>query len=254
MTLEEREALCSFYLGKTVEVKIDRPLGFVHDKHGSAMAYPINYGCIPNVIGGDGEELDVYVLGIDEPIEKCTVKIIGAVHRLNDSEDKLVGCPEGMSFDQAQIAEATFFQEKYYETYIESIYQKSCGTLLFTKVNGEIRYLLIENRTGYCGFPKGHTEKGETEIQTALRETWEETSIKATVIDGFVREAVYNINKNKIKRVIYYLASYENQTPSHNEGFESNSFHLLPYNEAYNRLSYGNMKTILRQANDFLTK
>lgn len=30
------------------------------------MIYPINYGSIPEVFGGDGEELDVYLLGVDK--------------------------------------------------------------------------------------------------------------------------------------------------------------------------------------------
>ena len=50
------------YLDKALEVKIDRPLGSKHPKHG--FIYPINYGYVPNTISGDGEELDCYVLGI----------------------------------------------------------------------------------------------------------------------------------------------------------------------------------------------
>ena len=40
------------YLGKDVTVKIDRPLGSKHPKHG--FVYMINYGYIPNTISGDG--------------------------------------------------------------------------------------------------------------------------------------------------------------------------------------------------------
>ena len=62
MTYEERKNQVKHYLGKTVTVRIDRPVGSVHPKHPEVI-YPINYGYIPGVIGGDGEELDVYVLG-----------------------------------------------------------------------------------------------------------------------------------------------------------------------------------------------
>ena len=48
------------YLEKTLEVKIDRPFGSKHPKHG--FIYPVNYGYVPNTISGDGEELDCYVL------------------------------------------------------------------------------------------------------------------------------------------------------------------------------------------------
>ena len=49
------------YLGKEVVVKMDRPLGSKHPKHG--FIYTVNYGFIPGTISGDGEELDAYVLG-----------------------------------------------------------------------------------------------------------------------------------------------------------------------------------------------
>ena len=67
MTFEERKALVKSYLGKTVDIKIDRPIGSTHPKHPN-LTYPINYGYIPNALGGDGEELDVYLLGVDEPV------------------------------------------------------------------------------------------------------------------------------------------------------------------------------------------
>lgn len=87
-----RKALVRSYLGKTVNILIDRPIGSVHPNH-EDIVYPINYGFIPRVLGGDGEELDVYLLGVDTPVEKYTARIIGIVHRLDDIEDKLVAAP-----------------------------------------------------------------------------------------------------------------------------------------------------------------
>ena len=40
---EERKVLVSSYLGKTVRIKIDRPIGYVHKKPGKTLVYPINY-------------------------------------------------------------------------------------------------------------------------------------------------------------------------------------------------------------------
>lgn len=119
MTFEERKALVKSYLGKTVDIKIDRPIGYVHNKEKYSLTYPINYGYIPGVLGGDGEELDVYLLGVDNPVTEYTGKIIGIVHRENDVEDKLVMAPEGMNFTQNEIAEQVHFQEQYYKTTIE---------------------------------------------------------------------------------------------------------------------------------------
>ncbi len=121
MTYDERKAQVAYYLGKTVDIGIDRPIGYVHDKGDYSLVYPINYGYIPDVLGGDGEELDVYVLGINEPVESARVKIIGIVHRENDIEDKLIGAPEGKSFTVEQMAEAVSFQEKYYISHVEGL-------------------------------------------------------------------------------------------------------------------------------------
>ena len=121
MTQEERKALVKLYLGKTVKIKIDRPLGYVHKKEKYTLIYPLNYGYIPGVIGGDGEEFDVYLLGVDEPVKEYTVKIIGAAYRENDVEDKLIAAPEGVVFTKEEIAKQIHFQEKYYKTHIECI-------------------------------------------------------------------------------------------------------------------------------------
>ena len=113
-----RKALVKSYLGKTVTVEMDRPIGTVHPKH-PEIVYPINYGFIPGVLGGDGEELDVYILGVDTPVETYTARIIAIVHRTDDVEDKLVAAPEGMTYTAEEIAAAVHFQEQFHEGYIE---------------------------------------------------------------------------------------------------------------------------------------
>jgi inorganic pyrophosphatase len=121
MTYEERKAQVYSYLGKTVTIGIDRPIGFVHEKKdGTKLTYPINYGYIPEVLGGDDEELDVYLLGVDAPVEGYTCRIIGIVHRKNDVEDKLVGAPEGVTFTADEMMQGVLFQEKYYDSYVET--------------------------------------------------------------------------------------------------------------------------------------
>ena len=119
MTMEERKAQVRSYLGKTVHIGIDRPIGYVHHKEKYDLIYPINYGYIPGVLGGDGEELDVYLLGVDKPVEEYDAEIIAIVHRHNDVEDKLVGAPKGARFTAEEIARAVHFQEQYYDSEIE---------------------------------------------------------------------------------------------------------------------------------------
>lgn len=77
--------------------------------------------CVPGVLGGDGEELDVYLLGVDVPVSEFNGKIIGIVHRHNDVEDKLVMAPKETNFTAEEIADAVRFQEQYYDSEIEVV-------------------------------------------------------------------------------------------------------------------------------------
>lgn len=119
MTFKERKAQVKSYLGKIVVIGIDRPIGYVHKKENYSLTYPINYGYVPGVLGGDGEELDVYLLGVSEAVEEYECEIIAIVHRHNDVEDKLVGAPVGIRFTKEEIEKEICFQEQYYDTEIE---------------------------------------------------------------------------------------------------------------------------------------
>ncbi len=101
------------YINTTVKVKIDRPLGSKHPKHG--FIYPLNYGYVPNTISGDGEELDCYVLGIFEPLEEYEGKCIAIVHRTNDNDDKLVIVPKDKNYNDDEINALIEFQERFFE-------------------------------------------------------------------------------------------------------------------------------------------
>ena len=104
------------YLNTIVDVKMDRPLGSKHPKHG--FIYPVNYGYIPNTVSGDGEELDAYVLGVHKPVESFTGKVIAIIHRTNDDDDKLVVAPVDKNYTDEQILALTEFQEQYFKSII----------------------------------------------------------------------------------------------------------------------------------------
>lgn len=101
------------YLNQNVRVKVDRPLGSKHPKHG--FIYPVNYGFVPDTISGDGEELDCYVLGIFEPLNEFTGKCIAIIHRINDNDDKLIIVPEDRNFSNKEIDVLIEFQERFFK-------------------------------------------------------------------------------------------------------------------------------------------
>lgn len=104
------------FLGKIVTAKIDRPLHSQHPDWG--FVYPINYGYLPGVPAPDGEDLDVYILNIAEPLPQFTGECIAVIHRLNDNDDKLVLVPQGQMLTDQQIRDQTNFQEKYFDSVI----------------------------------------------------------------------------------------------------------------------------------------
>ncbi len=104
------------YLGKTVGVKVDRPLGTKHPKH--EIYYGVNYGFVPDTLSPDGKELDAYILGVFAPMTEFTGKCIAIIHRTNDNDDKLVVAPEGRNFSDEEIKVLVEFQEKYFESTI----------------------------------------------------------------------------------------------------------------------------------------
>ena len=105
------------YLNKIVSVKIDRPLGSLHPKHG--FKYEVNYGYVPDTISGDGEEIYAYVLGVDKPVEDFTGKCIAVIHCLNDDDDKLVIISENIdNISDEGIRKATYFQEQFFKSKI----------------------------------------------------------------------------------------------------------------------------------------
>ena len=104
-------------LGKTVTVIMDRPMGAYHPKHKDIL-YPVNYGYIPGVIAGDGEEQDAYVLGVNEPVQEFTGVVIAIIHRYDDVEEKWVVASEGVTFTKGEIWEQVKFQEQYFKAEI----------------------------------------------------------------------------------------------------------------------------------------
>lgn len=100
------------YLGKIVTVKIDRPMGSKHPKHG--FIYPVNYGFVPNTKAADGEELDVYLLGVFEPVEEYTGRCIAYVRRLYGDDDKLIVVPKDKNYYLDQIDSLIEFQERFF--------------------------------------------------------------------------------------------------------------------------------------------
>ncbi len=133
--------------------------------------------------------------------------------------------------------------------------EKSCGAVVFTRVNGQIRYVLAQNLEGCYGFPKGHMEADETETETALREIREEVGLRPRLIKGFRTEDEHPLPKKPgvIKKVVYFLAEYEDQEITCQQE-ELLSAPLVSYEEAMALFTFESSRRILTEAHTYLNK
>jgi len=131
-------------------------------------------------------------------------------------------------------------------------FEHSSGAVLFKNTeNGRI-YLLVREKKGHIGIPKGHLEPGETETDAAKREIWEETSLKTPFIDGFRAESRYTPPLGNPKLVSYYLSCYDGCTPYLTD--EVQELLELPYEAAMEALTHGASKEILQLAEDYICR
>ena len=125
----------------------------------------------------------------------------------------------------------------------------SCGAVVFTRTAEGIRYVIIRSLEGFYGFPKGHMEMGETEQETALREIREEVGLKVRLLDGFreVHEYLMPKKPGAMKRVVYFLAEYEDQ-PIAPQAEELSQASLMTFEEAMAAFQFENLKELLQKA------
>ena len=130
--------------------------------------------------------------------------------------------------------------------------EKSCGAVLFTREGGELRFLLCRHRGGHHGFPKGHVEPGETEVETALREIYEEVGLLPELIEGFREETEYQVSaKGAMKTVVWFLGEFAGQTVRI-EPREICGAELLSYRGAIKCLEHRQNRRLLQRAAEFL--
>ena len=140
--------------------------------------------------------------------------------------------------------------------------EKSCGVVLFN----EQKVLLLQYATGqkegewdlqgHWDFPKGHVDKGETEIGTATRELEEETGIKNIILLDNIRKTInYKIQKRdrKIsKEVVFFIATtVETEI---NLSHEHVDYGWFDFTSALKQLTYDNARSVLSEAIFFYEK
>jgi 8-oxo-dGTP pyrophosphatase MutT (NUDIX family) len=128
----------------------------------------------------------------------------------------------------------------------------SYGIIPIKKDEGDFRFLMIKHlRGGHWGFPKGHKEAGETDLEAALRELKEETGAKEVDLlsTKLIKES-YKFNKNRqevTKNVIYFLAIVRDKNLILQKE-EIKELRWVSYEEALNLATFEETKNLVTQA------
>lgn len=231
-------------LGRFVRVKVTTPIFSTDDK---GLVYNLNYGEIDFVTSRARMKLKAFVLGINHSVKTFDGRIIASFEK--DGEIYYVVSPKSKKYIIHDISKGLeFFEPKN----IQCLYERSCGAIVFRKINEEYRFLVIKNnRSAYWSFPKGHVELGETDEDTACREVFEEAGIHIDIIPGFETTSEYMIQNRVEKTVNIFVASTKDTTTVIQES-EIEDYAWLGFNASLKRLRFENDKKILTQARDFL--
>ncbi|RMH21073.1 MAG: NUDIX domain-containing protein [Gammaproteobacteria bacterium] len=132
----------------------------------------------------------------------------------------------------------------------------SFGIIPIHESDGVRRFLLVHQKKGHWGFPKGHAEPGETPLQSAQRELAEETGItNCRVIDcepfydryTYINKAGQSVNKT----VTFFLGQVDDPEVSV-QPEEVQDHAWLTAEEAMRRLTFPEARTLLKQVLEFL--
>ena len=136
------------------------------------------------------------------------------------------------------------------------IEETSAGIVLFRKEETKKLFLLLHYPSGHWDFVKGKMEKGESTQETAVRETKEETGITdVTFLENFEEWIEYNFQyKGELvhKKVVFFLG--ETKTKEVKISEEHLNYTWKEYNDAMEKTTFDNAKTILTKAQGLLSE
>jgi 8-oxo-dGTP pyrophosphatase MutT (NUDIX family) len=132
---------------------------------------------------------------------------------------------------------------------------KACGFVLVREGPKGLQYLLLTSRKhGGMGVPKGHVDPGESELQTALRETREETGLSDLRPDPWFRAEMHYSAERKgrtwDKQVVLFVARTGHEQVRLSQ--EHTTWSWLPLADALVTIAFPNLRRVVRDAALFL--
>lgn len=151
----ERKKHIRSYLGSIVEIHMNQPPRSIHSENDCDSVCLVNCGYICGEDGEEEERFDVYLLGVDNPPELYTAKIIGIIHREHYVKDKLIAAPLGINFSEEELERYIGFNRKFYASFVET---EDCffrcsikGCCLDGRIPKELEHRLLNKFLCPCG-------------------------------------------------------------------------------------------------------
>lgn len=139
---------------------------------------------------------------------------------------------------------------------MSKVRERSAGAVVYHQGPQGREYLLLRYGAGHWGFPKGHVEPGENDVQAAQRELEEETAIPLSeqrLLPGFCERTDYSFRRGRTvveKEVRFFII--ESATRDVLLSHEHTDHVWLPYAPAMERLSFEGPRRVMRLADEFL--
>jgi len=136
---------------------------------------------------------------------------------------------------------------------------KSVGIIVWHKFPRSEKFLLLKHKKGHWAFAKGHPDKGETLMQTALRELLEEAGIKKVEFISnkiLLKDTYVFVNKNgkKVLKTVHYFIARSKTDAVKIDGKEITGYKWRTVKAARKILTYKGSKKILIKANKIINQ
>lgn len=193
---------------------------------------------------------NVYIFSSEEFISHFC-KVIAMVYVENSDNPKLILTHDDKIYYEPDIRKKLSRLNLNIKKII-CLYEKSCGAVVFRRLGEDFRVLLVKNRNGkYWGFPKGHIEDGENEVETAKREILEETGLNVIIYNDFRETGIYRPYGKTTKKVVFFLAE-SLQSNVHIQLGEIDDFEWVSFNKAKEVCRYENDIRVLDKAQNYI--
>jgi 8-oxo-dGTP diphosphatase len=130
------------------------------------------------------------------------------------------------------------------------VVRRAAGAVVYRVHNNTPEILLILDQYHRWTLPKGHLDPGETEEQAAVREVFEETSVRGELgaLIERISYTVFNRGNPQGKEVTFFLmnADSEQLVPQSEEGISAAEW--IDPNAALEKIGYPQVRSVVEQA------